>query len=692
MPTRRHLPPGPVLLVITVAASLLTAAARADQVLEPAMRHLRSGDAREWAEFAERAEGKELVVRFDARSNATGHTLRVRHRDLKQTWDVRLNGRSLGKLPTDENEMTTCLAVPPDALRDGANELRIAAGGGASDDVLIGEVRLLDRPLAAVLSEATMDVEVTDDRKAPVPCRITIADERGGLVPLGNASDGTSAVRTGVVYTADGRARLKLPAGRYTVYAGRGFEYSLASAEVDLRPGDSAQKALSIRRVVPTEGYVSCDTHVHTLTYSRHGDATVEERVLTIAGEGVELPVAAEHNLQIDYAKAAEAMNVRRHFTPLMGNEVTTQSLGHFNVFPIDAGKNLINWRVRDWETLSRNIADITNDPVIVLNHARDVHGGFRPFDRSRHLSLTGQGLDGRTPPANAMEVINSGATRNDPTDLFRDWFGMLNRGHKLTPVGSSDSHDVSRYIVGQGRTYVRCDDADPGRIDVEQARRSLREGRVLVSYGLLADITVDGRFGPGDLVSSAGDLAVIMRVLGPEWTRASRVDLFANGVKVWGADIATPFGQSERTGVKWEGRHTLPNPAHDIYLVAIATGPGITQPYWPTAKPYQPTSIEWKGYVLGATGAVWIDADRSGRFDSAFDYASRIVGPEGADIAAVVRKLADYDEAVAAQAAGILCQRSPERFGREFPAALKDAAPATRRGFEAFWREWEAR
>ena len=61
------------------------------------------------------------------------------------------------------------------------------------------------------------------------------------------------------------------------------------------------------------------------------------------------------------------------------------------------------------------------------------------------------------------MEVVNSGAQQTDVMRPFRDWFGLLNHGLALTPVGASDSHDVSRYIVGQGRTYIRCQSDQPG-------------------------------------------------------------------------------------------------------------------------------------------------------------------------------------------------------------------------------------
>src|SRR5262249_1792555 len=152
----------------------------------------------------------------------------------------------------------------------------------------------------------------------------------------------------------------------------------------------------------------------------------------------------------------------------------------------------------------------------------------------------------------------------------FHDWFGLLNRGVRLAPVGASDSHDVSRYIVGQARTYVRCKGDRPGRIDADEAAKSLAEGRVLVSWGLLADITVNGRHGPGELAPAAGEVKVAVRVLGPAWAAADRVELYASGRKVREERIR----DGKRAGVKWSGEWTLPAFKHDTYLAAVASGP----------------------------------------------------------------------------------------------------------------------
>ncbi|HQU41413.1 MAG TPA: hypothetical protein PK867_01320, partial [Pirellulales bacterium] len=99
----------------------LTPCAATEQVLDARMHHLRSGDEREWAEFPEEAEGKTWKVTFAGEPGRAPYTLRLRHRDVKQNWRLRLNDHELGSLPTDENCMTTFWEIPPSALLPGQN-------------------------------------------------------------------------------------------------------------------------------------------------------------------------------------------------------------------------------------------------------------------------------------------------------------------------------------------------------------------------------------------------------------------------------------------------------------------------------------------------------------------------------------------------------------------------------------------
>jgi hypothetical protein len=674
-----------VLGLVPLLILVLQFNAAVDLTITDRMHHLRAGAQREWAQFPEQAEGPELVRAFRAKPNHAEHALRLRHRDLKQSWRVVLNGNEIARLPLDEADMITYWVVPAGTLRDGTNELRIHCTGCQSDDVSVGQVTLIDRPMAQVLSDATVDVSVHETPSGrAIPSRITVVDTNGTLVSLGNVSGPQQAVRPGVVYSRDGAVRLKLPTGRYVIYAGRGFEYSVASVEVDLAQGSRVSRRLTIHRDVDTAGWAAMDTHVHTGTFARHGDAAIDERMLTIAGEGIELPVSSEHNMRVDFDPRARADGVREYVTPVTGTEVTTPSIGHFNVFPIPREGGAIDQQAPDWAQLRAAIGSAAAEPVIVLNHGRDNHGGFRPLGRQRHISIAGEDLEGWSLPANAMEVVNSGAVMTDALALPRDWMGMLNRGLILTPVGSSDSHDVSRYIIGQGRTYVHCDDRDPGGIDLTRAMESVRRGRVLVSYGLLAEMTVAGK-GPGELVGPKDELDVRIRVKGPGWTRAQRVVLYVNGEKVREEEIQI----GTNAGLKWEGTWRLPKPDHDVHLVAIVSGPGIAAPYWPTAKPYQPTSIEFTPYVLGLSGAVFVDADGSGKFESAFEYARREVSAAN-PVRPLVTRLASYDMAVATQAASLLRVQDPAGFEPRVRSMIQAAPSHVAKGLMAYLEAWK--
>jgi hypothetical protein len=539
---------------------------------------------------------------------------------------------------------------------------------------------------ARALDEAHLYVAVRDaDSQADLPCRITVVDERGALAEFSHSgtTDLRHAIRPGVVYTADGRARLGLRAGRYTVYATRGFEYGLARSEVALAPGEAAELSLAIRREVPTPGLVACDTHVHTLTHSGHGDATIEERVVTLAGEGIELPIATDHNHLTDLGPAAAAARLASRFTPVIGDEVTTPR-GHFNALAFARGEPVPGYQVTDWPELIRGIrADVT-ERVVILNHPRDLHGKFRPFDPVNFNAVTGAPSSPGAFCFDALEVLNSGAMQSDPLLPFRDWFALWNHGTLVTAVASSDSHDVSRSIVGQGRTYVACPDADPGRIDVAAACRSLRAGRALLSLGLLVDLVVDDRFHVGDLATGAGSiLRVTVSVQGPSWTQADHVALYANGVIVRESPIEPSALAGEKARITWE----VPRPPQDVALVAIASGPGVTAPYWPIPRPYQPTSPVWHPRVLAATNPVRIDGDGNGGFTHPRARAEALVARHGVDPDTLIPALAAVDEAVAVQAAD-LCQAAGRDIrGAAFTRRLNEAPEPVRRGFAALAR-----
>ncbi|MDV6033565.1 MAG: hypothetical protein F9B45_26435 [Phycisphaera sp. RhM] len=630
---------------------------RSPVVIEDALQHVRTTAEREWAWFPEYAPTQRFEREFESSANAEAWTLTLRQQNVKQAWDVRLNGASLGRLVRDESDMRVDFPVPPGSLIDGKNRLEIRQNGTDADDIRIGEVRLYPISAESRRNLAHVEISLVDPAGAPMPGRITITDQAGALIPVGAVSNHDTAVRQGVVYTLSGKAAFGVAPGEYRIVATRGFEYSLTEVTVQPTAGQRIAKTLVLSRQVDTRGWVACDTHVHTVTHSGHGDCTIEERMVTLAGEGIELPIATDHNKAIDYRPIAESMGADAYFTPVIGDECTTKQ-GHFNIFPIRPGSELPDHTQTDWKSLLADIASTPDVKVAILNHARDIHSGVRPFSPARHNRLTAERLDGQALDFNAMEIINSGAVQTETLELFHDWCGLINRGLDMTPVGCSDSHDVARFIVGQGRTYVRCDDSNPGQIDVADAIDAFVQGRVIVSYGLLVNLTVHDDTGPGDLVSldpDQGDLVVTARVTGPAWTRADSVALYVCGRERFRHLVAPPSGNETAVDVRVTWRLPRSECRQDLWLTAVATGPGITDPAWATALPYQPTSTSFSPTVFSSTGAIRVDGDGDGTFTSSFEYAQQFVRRHAGDAAGLLNRLRSSDPSVIHHVASLL-------------------------------------
>jgi len=690
---RELLPLLPLLPLLALVAGLAGRAPGeegAPRWIEEGLRHLRAGgEERQWDDFPERAEGDRLEVVFEAKANEVEQTLWLRQHQVRHTWQITLNGAVLGRLSRDERDQTVAWALPPGALAEGANTLVVeATRAPTSDDVRVGQIRIDPRTVAAALRESEVSVRVTDaDTGEAIPCRLTVLDAQGSLVSLGAESDDRLAVRPGTVYTLDGEAVFGLPAGSYTLHAGRGAEYSMAERQFEVSPGGTASIELALHREVSLPGYVGSDIHLHTLTHSGHGDSTLTERMVTIAGEGFELPVATDHDVHVDYTEEANRIGANRHFTPVIGNEVTT-GVGHFIIFPVKSAEiPAPDSGLVSWPAIFDAIEAVPGVRAVVLAHGRDAHRGFTPLGAQHFNAASGKRVDGRELRANAMEVVNSGAIRTDPLEYVRDWMAMLNRGLRITPAGGSDSHDVARKFAGQARTYIAVDDTDPGSIDVDAAVDSFVEGRVLVGFGLVAEVSVNGT-GPGGTVAAEGPLEVAARVLGPSWLKAERVLLFANGEVV--REVEIDPGTAAAGGVKWSGSWALEPPSQDLHLAVVALGPGSRAPWWKVSRPYQADGPEWRPYVLGLAGAVYVDAEGDGRWKSPREHASRLLETHDSDIGALLRGLEDYDRATAVQAACLLEDEGtpPDTLGLQ--EALAGAAPVVREGFALFRQAWE--
>jgi hypothetical protein len=534
---------------------------------------------------------------------------------------------------------------------------------------------------AAVPGPAEVRIRVVEAPSGKLmPARLTLIDQQGSLAEFSVQKQPWLAYRKGVLYTGTGEASISVPAGRYTLYANRGLEYGLGKRVLTLN-GSSQSVELKLTREVDTRGYISSDTHIHTLTHSGHGDSTLEERMATIAGEGIELAIATDHNHHVDYAPVARATKTDSHFTPVIGNEVTTK-IGHFNAFPIEPGARVPNFNLPDWGSLIKEIRATPGVRVVVLNHPSNNHSNFIPTDPKRFHAASGEALDDAPWTFDALEVVTSAAMQSDWMKPYRDWFALLNRGRSTVGLGSSDTHDVNRFILGQARTYVASTATDPSRIDIKEACDNILAGKVLVSMGLFAEAWVDEKHGMGELATGRGEtMRVRVRIQGPRWISADRLELYANGQKL----AERPIVSKANAVVKADLTLELPRPKHDIWLVAIASGPGVREHYWPIPRPYQPVRGDWDPRVIGSTSPIKIDGDGDGTYSSPADYARKAVEAHRADPRKLFDALAQYDEATAVQAASQCRWRKLDIASTPFRRAIDSGPEHVRHGFVAY-------
>ena len=555
---------------------------RTEYPLDGNMYHYGDSETPEWKESSAKPQTEPYRLIFANRANASDWVLEVTARDVDDDWTLVLNGKDVGRLRKRGKELhEDWYPLPPGTLFRGKNTLSLRAPEGSHDDITVGRFRMIEKSLREVARLGRVEVRVSERAGGPLPARITVVGPDGGARDVYYAERPLTAVRPGIAYTGDGAAVLELPEGRCQVWATRGMEWSVAQGEVEVAFGETRALALTLEREVDTRGWVAADTHVHTLTHSGHGDATVEERLVTLAGEGVELAIATDHNHHTDYRPLQAQLALTPHFTPVVGNEVTTDN-GHMNAFPLDPAGPVPPHEETDWKKLVAGIR-AKGARVVILNHPRWPEEGEDPLTRLGFDERTGANAAGQEFTFDCIELVNSDAPTSPPARVLPAWYALLESGRRFTGVGASDSHAVG-VIVGQGRTYVPSASDDPARIDVDAACAAFLEGRVSVSLGMFATIEIAGK-GMGESVSAAGEsVEVAVDVRHPSWVMPRVLELVVNGAPA--ASVALDDAASGDEPHRKQRRVQLAIPRASSWVVAVAHGDPVTAPFWSMSLP----------------------------------------------------------------------------------------------------------
>jgi hypothetical protein len=599
--------------------------------------HLGDDPTPEWTEAPAEPEGTSLSFSFDAKALNHGQLLAITHHNINNDWTVHINGERAFMLRKIEDRGVQLYEVPKGLLRDGANQLMLS-GSHPADDITFGPVTLHEGDLRQVLNLRRVEVRVTSDSMGPLPARVTVLDSEGNLAETYYGARLQTAVRLGVLYTSDGSLEFEVPAGEYTILATRGVEWSMAKATVAVTGSQqSVELRLTHELKDATTGFVAADTHIHTLTHSGHGDSSVEERMVTLAGEGVELAIATDHNHNTDYGPTQAAMGLQGEFKSVVGNEVSTP-IGHLNAFPLNPDDAVPAHDLNDIVKIVEGIR-AKGAKAVILNHPRWPDHETGPHGVIGLDPITGVWSGDWACPFDAIELINSQTEEREPMLLFQDWFLLLNRGERVFAVGSSDSHTVGG-VVGQGRTYVKSSTDFAPDIDEIETAENIANGHSSISMGIVAELRIDSLPVMGETASPS---EVSLHIAAPSWVTPTKATLYANGLAVWSQAIPVNTSGGPTLAnftVDLTPRGDLALPDHDYHLIAVIEGLGVGSKAWPQIN----------DYTLAATNPLFVDANYSEGYEAPLEWAKTLVKERGTDDATVASVLQEIDSSVAIQ------------------------------------------
>ena len=462
------------------------------------------------------------------------------------------------------------------------------------------------------------DVRITMDN--PALLAFEVRDDQGRAIPATVALKASppvpSVVRNRKFYwfkatgggfdalhfSTTGAETIAVKPGAYTAYYSRGFEYEIAEQQITLSPGETVARSITLPRVVDTAGWLSGDFHIHSAP-SHDSNDLVAWKVSGIAAMGLEVPVATDHDRVTDYAPAIHELGLDREVKSIIGQEITTQRLGHINAFPLlsdPAGRNqgAIEWLGLTGPEIFQAARDNNGTPrVVQLNHARESALGYLSY--VGYDPETGKAADAKNFnfTFNAMEILNSSGYVSVPR-LMDDWISFLNRGHRVTGAGNSDSHSVYNLQVGYPRNFVKSATDVPGDVVEGDFIQSVLGQHVTVCGGPFITATLAGA-GPGDTVTAKNGAQLDITIQAPSWVKFDKVTVLEGGTEFLSLDVP-----GNETPVRFKKTVDV-NPAGDTWYVVIAEGAEDLFPVYPGVHAYS------------FTNPIYVDADGNGTYDA---------------------------------------------------------------------------
>jgi TolB protein len=450
----------------------------------------------------------------------------------------------------------------------------------------------------------------------PMPARVYVdASDQRSYSPDGAFQRAMMDIDRHYFHTA-GEADLDLPAGRATIEAIRGWEYTPKSLSVDVVAGKTQTATITLERLVdlPARGWYSGDNHVHDL-HQGFG-LTHEAFFLQLVAEDLHMTNALIHmdgtrlmGRWSDLTGKPSPLSTRTHI--LQYAEEFRGGLGHVGmigthefVLPLIAGENRTAFAQ---PSLDR--------PYFEGAHAQGgIAGYMHPY-----LSMP------RTPAAAASTLIavdaalglgdyyDIGALYSDELGSADFYYRLLNAGFHLPATAGTDNFsDVWRDPPpGSDRTFAHID----GPLTEQSWMDAIKRGRTFMSTGPLLFLDVDGHQ-PGDEIAVAASAPTTLRVKA-EATSITPMDslqIIVNG------EAVQTIAATNRGHVVFDGPIAVPRGG---WVAARVLGPGSkyvgddyafahTSPVYIVRGGHKFVRVEDVQFLSQTIDAIWARAERS--------------------------------------------------------------------------------
>jgi len=483
---------------------------------------------------------------------------------------------------------------------------------GISYDIAAGKTTRTRRPLQ-VSPKVLLHFEVTDaDTGEPLPCKLIFQSFPGQpTVDFGPEWHGPGA--RNVYYSATGKGKVNISAGRYRVYVSRGPEYEMAVRDIKVAYSQNNRFEARLKRVIRMDDFISVDLGVRT-SRSPGCKVTPRDRVVAAAAEGLQCIVSGDVGIATDLAPAVREAGLSKWLKTICGRRIewrTPKGRGDFLVFPCPPGRPSPSQLRRESAARSparliRAIRRSCPDGLIaVCDPMESVHG----YLATQGFTITPEPLP--TLPRRALGFDLYAMARNGGPALLADHRMYTRLLREIARYGLGAASD-SRYLRGNECGYPRVYVArspDAGSSITDQVRKGLLEGRVLVTNGPFIKLLVNGK-PPGSFVTDTdGTLDILVEVRAPKWVDVRAVTIY-DGEFFRRNTLMPPSNQTLRFP-----RTATASPEfklkikHDVIITATAAGQRSLAPVVA-----QDEARGFQAYPYAMTGPIFVDADGDGK------------------------------------------------------------------------------